>query len=98
MNNFIIYLNDDKTINKTESIFTALYFNSNYLPNLSIYKYVNNTLYLAAVRNYNLSDAPFNYVTAITKFDIQYQSDKWDHRVFGEKQPTDVSNLQALIV
>ena len=64
------------TINKTESIYKVLYFDSNYISGRSLYKYANNTLYLAAKRDYKINDAPFNYVTAITKFDIQYQSDE----------------------
>ena len=96
MNYYIIYLNDDMTINKTEFIYINSYFNSNSPPGLSLYKYANNTLYLAANKDYKIRDAPFNYVTAVTKFDIQYQSDEWDHRVFKEKLPADVSNLKAL--
>ena len=98
MNYYITYLNDDITINKTDFIFIDIYFSSNYTNSLSLYKYVNNNLYLAVNRNYKISDAPFNYVTAITKFSIQYQSDEWDHRVFKEKLPAEVSNLHALIV
>ena len=77
-------------------IYINSYFNSNSPPGLSLYKYANNTLYLAANKDYKIRDAPFNYVTAVTKFDIQYQSDEWDHRVFKEKLPADVSNLKAL--
>ena len=98
MNYYLTYFNDDMTINKTESIYKVLYFYSNYISGRSLYKYANNTLYLAAKRDYKINDASFNYVTAITKFDIQYQSDEWDNRVFGEILSTDVSNLQAWIV
>ena len=86
------------TINKTELIFTVLYFNSDYTRGKSLYKYANNTLYLAANKHYQISNDPFNFVTAISKFNIQYQSDEWDQRVFKGKLSTDVSNLQALIV
>ena len=93
INYYIIYLNDDMKINKTEFIYINSYFNSDSPIGLSLYKYANNTLYLAAKKNYNITDSSFNFVTSITKFDIQYRSDEWDHRVFKEKLPADVSNL-----
>ena len=86
------------TINKTESIFTDLYFKSDYTRVPSLYKNINNTLYLSSKRDYDLSDDPFNYVTAITKFNIPYQNDDWDRRVFQEIQKSEVSNLYALMV
>ena len=98
MNNFIIYFNDDMTIDNTETIYTVLYFNSSFSQSKSLYKYANNTLYLVANRNYAISDAPFNFVTAVTKFNIQNQSDEWDRIVFEGKLSAVVSNLQALIV
>ena len=98
MNYYITSFNDDMTINKTELIYIVLYFDSNYISGKSLYKYANNTLYLAAKRDYKINGASINFVTAITKFNIQNQSDEWDHRVFRETLSTDVSNLQAWIV
>ena len=92
MNFYITYLNDDMTINNTELIFIEEYFNSKYILGLSLNKYANNTLYLAIKRDYKISNDPFNFVTAITKFSFQYKSDEWDHRTFKERLSTNVSN------
>ena len=48
INYYIIYLNDDMKINKTEFIYINSYFDTNSPPGISLYKYANNTLYLAA--------------------------------------------------
>ena len=64
----------------------------------TVFKYEHSTLYLAAKRNYKISDDPYNFVTAITKFSFQYQSDVWDRRVFTERLTVNVSNLCVLIV
>ena len=86
------------TINKTELIYKVIYFNSNFISGQSLYKYANNTLYLAAKRDYKINGNSINFVTAITKFSIQYQRDEWDDKVFTGKLSTDVSNLQKLTV
>ena len=82
MNYNIFYFNDDMTINNTESIYGVVYFNFDYNSTLMLYKYTNNTLYLASKKVYYISDTTYNIMTAITKFDIQYQTDEWDNRVF----------------
>ena len=92
-----MHINDDMTINSIESVFITNYFNVNLKSSITLTIYVNNTLYLASKRIYYFNSNSYNYITIISKSNTLFQNDEWSHKMLGELQTVDVSNLLYLI-